>query len=26
MKEFTCEYNWVMWAIVIVGTVYHHLF
>jgi len=26
MKEFMYKHNWVMWTIVVVGAVYHHLF
>jgi len=26
MKEFMYKHNWVMWVVVVVGVVYHHLF
>jgi len=26
MKELMYRYNWVMWTIVVVGAIYHHLF
>jgi len=26
MKEFTYKYNWVMWGVVVIGFMYHHIF